>query len=1280
MSLSPKIGDRTMALVVNTNVASLNAQRQLNSTTNSMATAMERLSSGQRINSAADDAAGLSIASRMTSQVKGLSMAIRNANDGISLAQTAEGAMEEVSSMLQRMRELSVQASNSINTDADRQSLNDEVQQLKAEIERIATTTKFNNKSILDGSLNTDIQIGDQVGQTMGLAISSIATAQIGETADGPATDATSASLTLGGVSTAAADYAGKTFDVTVNGVVSTVTLPANTSTSVPATAATVTAAITATDRVEAPTSTQIGAYSERTIDVSTNTSLYISVNDGDTGHYEVNVSEAATALGHTTTALTGSEFVESLQKAINDSSYFTGDNAVTVSLNDNGSVQFEVAGGAQKIAVSGAQNGSASGATALLAALDGARAGSGSDADAATTTNSYVATGTALALNPDTADATETFGLENFVVEDGVNDVLELTIGDSQKVSVTLTDDTAGSEAIDRDLVFDGMEELASHIQSEIDATGLLVGDNAVTVSATVDSDGNHGVTITNAAGQKMVIGGTFVTATTTPDTAAPAVTIDAYDVDGTAVAVANAVNAVTSLTQSGGAGAAPETGAQTIQPNSYLPQIGAFAERTLDLNSGVQDSAANSVDMGTFSLNVNGGGDIVIDLDTGLTAPSASVTGSALYRAGVDTTTKLGAVTGQQMVDAMQLAIDDSGFFVGDNAVTVSLSASGNIQFDVAGGAGTIEVKEAVSGDDGLVRVLSGTNGGVEGAARETSATGALELGAAYNAQVVASSQTPAGSISIDLSATTIASGDVVELDLIDDQGNVVTIATDTDSNSHGSTTITSFADLLTSLEAEAAGQLAVDADSEADKYTFTQSAGVFTITHADGHDFQVRFGDNTAIAHADGLVATADNLNSDPMHVDGTFVSSQQLVSVFGEGANRLVNGSNDTISIQIESTTAIQVDLVDTTTEYQSIAELVGIVQAKLDAHPAFVGDNRITVGSQTNDDGDLGLTFQHAGGKAFTVAGNFVTAELEGSSTTYQAKVNPTGGVDLSSDNTLSFSLVDTDNGSNISRSVTLGSADANVSHADYASLVATAVNNSLAADGYSVTVSSNAGNLEFTLDQAGAKTITLSGTSMTALTGGSISAAGTSEVVTNSALSSMDDVISEINADLTGAEASFDAVTGQLTFAVTDGSTGVASEISVSGADLAAVQIAGTLAATGSAGNATASKLSEIDVLSVNNASEAIASIDNALEFVNAERSNLGAIQNRLEHTVNNLSNIVENTSASRSRIQDADFAAEAANLAKYQVMQQAGTAMLAQANAASQVVLSLLG
>src|SRR5210317_1817234 len=109
-----------MALVVNTNLASLNAQRQLNSNTNEMSDAMERLSSGKRINTASDDAAGLAISTRMTSQVKGLTMAIRNANDGISLVQTAEGSLDEVTDMLQRMRELAIQSSNLANSDADR--------------------------------------------------------------------------------------------------------------------------------------------------------------------------------------------------------------------------------------------------------------------------------------------------------------------------------------------------------------------------------------------------------------------------------------------------------------------------------------------------------------------------------------------------------------------------------------------------------------------------------------------------------------------------------------------------------------------------------------------------------------------------------------------------------------------------------------------------------------------------------------------------------------------------------------------------------------------------------------------------------------------------------------------------------------------------------------------------------------------------------------------------------------------------------------------------------
>jgi flagellin len=169
--------------VINTNVKSLVAQDAIMKNNRSLSTSMQRLSTGSRINSAKDDAAGLAISTRMDSQVRGLNMAIRNANDGISLMQTAEGAMDEVTGILQRMRELSVQSVNGTNNDSDRVALNDEVTQLKSELERIATTTEFNSQKILDGSFkDKKLQIGDKSYQTMDVNIESIKLKDLGMT------------------------------------------------------------------------------------------------------------------------------------------------------------------------------------------------------------------------------------------------------------------------------------------------------------------------------------------------------------------------------------------------------------------------------------------------------------------------------------------------------------------------------------------------------------------------------------------------------------------------------------------------------------------------------------------------------------------------------------------------------------------------------------------------------------------------------------------------------------------------------------------------------------------------------------------------------------------------------------------------------------------------------------------------------------------------------------------------------------------------------------------
>ncbi|AEF55818.1 flagellin [Marinomonas posidonica] len=161
-----------MALYVNTNTSSINAQRQLMNSSKSLDTSFQRLSSGLRINSAADDAAGLQVSNRLTSQVNGLNQAVRNANDGISVAQTAEGALDETTNMLQRMRTLSIQSANGSNSDDDRKALQQEVTQLSTEIDRIASDTTFGGRALLDGSYNGVYQVGADANQTISFDLS----------------------------------------------------------------------------------------------------------------------------------------------------------------------------------------------------------------------------------------------------------------------------------------------------------------------------------------------------------------------------------------------------------------------------------------------------------------------------------------------------------------------------------------------------------------------------------------------------------------------------------------------------------------------------------------------------------------------------------------------------------------------------------------------------------------------------------------------------------------------------------------------------------------------------------------------------------------------------------------------------------------------------------------------------------------------------------------------------------------------------------------------------
>ncbi|ESP90394.1 MULTISPECIES: flagellin [Pseudoalteromonas] len=200
-----------MALYVNTNVSSLNAQRQLNNSSSALDVSFQRLSSGTRINSAKDDAAGLQISNRLTGQINGLNQGIRNANDGISLAQTAEGALDETTQMFQRIRTLAQQASNGSNTDEDRLAVQEEIRSLSAEVNRVAADTTFGGQNLLDGSYDASFQVGADAVQTIAFSMKNVSSTANDVSANG--------GFTLSGIAGIASAIAGNDLSGLSSGV-----------------------------------------------------------------------------------------------------------------------------------------------------------------------------------------------------------------------------------------------------------------------------------------------------------------------------------------------------------------------------------------------------------------------------------------------------------------------------------------------------------------------------------------------------------------------------------------------------------------------------------------------------------------------------------------------------------------------------------------------------------------------------------------------------------------------------------------------------------------------------------------------------------------------------------------------------------------------------------------------------------------------------------------------------------------------------------------------------
>ncbi|MDT4835583.1 A-type flagellin [compost metagenome] len=266
-----------MALTVNTNSSSLNAQRNLNASSSSLSKSLERLSTGSRINSAKDDAAGLQISNRMTSQINGLGVATRNANDGISLAQTAEGALQQSTNILQRMRDLALQSANGSNSDTDRASIQKEVSQLKEELTRISDTTTFAGRKLLDGTFgSTSFQVGANANETIEVSVGKMDVSSL----SGKVAEKTTATASLAGEDISAGIGAGEGGDIEIsvgNGVKFTITVAEGDT------------AQTLVDRInEKGVSGLTATVNAGAVDLSS------SVNSGNASDAEITVADAA--------------------------------------------------------------------------------------------------------------------------------------------------------------------------------------------------------------------------------------------------------------------------------------------------------------------------------------------------------------------------------------------------------------------------------------------------------------------------------------------------------------------------------------------------------------------------------------------------------------------------------------------------------------------------------------------------------------------------------------------------------------------------------------------------------------------------------------------------------------------------------------------------------------------------------------------------------------------------------------------------------------------------
>jgi flagellin len=1175
-----------MPQIINTNIASLNAQRNLDKSQSSNQQALQRLSSGLRINSAKDDAAGLAISTRFTSQIKGLDVAVRNAGDGIALAQTAEGALGSINESLQRIRELAVQSANATNSDVDRDALQSEVDQLVAEISRTADETDFNGRKLLDGSFSATFQVGANAGQTVDISIGELTADKLG-------------SSSQSGLSARGTDQSLGNGDLTINGVAVQASRAEDDTSSTSNNSASAISKVAAINRVSGDTG--VSAFVNDNVAAGSTQSP-----EAGTGTFKLNGVEISfsttTDSAQTRAAISQAINAVAEQTGVSAVDTESGSTGVNLVAEDGRNIQISdvTFSGTDFAAATGlAEAGTYEGGYTLIADGDqktidisgGNGTGRGDLANAGLTAGSYDRA-EAVSVSTKVSDSTQS------TTVGGGSLANTLARADSGGTFISATAGTATSVVT------------STATTAQITDSGASVTITQGTTAVTYSNAGNEDISAYAAAAQL---------AATTAGIDVNFFEQGSLDLSSLDVGDSFTIGAVTVNVAGTSAILRAENVVDQLNAGDFSADLGATGFLNAELQGTGGDvnitfrnetnspltasrSTAGAVTLGGTTISTTATGTII----TGeLGFASTSATGEAvdvvLTDAADDLLAATGTVTGSSSSGDVLTTTDETNISVSIGDTDVSPATP------LAAGSTVAELAQAVNG-------VSGVNAYEEITLTIDSSN--LESGE----QLRLSS----GATNIDVTATPDSAGNFTLQGLADDINGTdfstanmdVSAAYDADSGEI-TMTIRNYSANTVGIESEGASgggiTVAEGGGTTVGENTLNLS-GELKYFSEDGQDVNVTLSDPTT----GGELFTGKSSSTDYTGVNGL------------EDGDLLINGvtigAADVNADKASATVSSDGAKILSSEKSQSAIAIASAINKVSDETgvTASVNATEVVGGDGTNIDLTQFEEGDQAGIYINGVEVGTVTLQADGGGTLDSDRARA-DALNLINQNAGKTGVTATDNGVSLTLS---------------------------AADGRNVSIAID--------DKSG------SSASIGAVMGLDAEVAGIGEQTFG-------------DASVASAATSPEAAAYETTYGSVSLSS--AKEFTLEGGANGNSELSAMGLATGTYGGGEDGQfLSDIDISTFEGATAAITAIDNAIGQVASQRADLGAIQNRLESTVSNLQVTSENLNAANSRIQDADFAAETAELSRTQVLQQAGISVLAQANAAGQQVLSLLG